>query len=777
MLMLKLGTRSSLKNKWEFVAITLVVGLPLALYIIAGSTSRSLNNVFKSYLVNCYGDVIAIGYIPLSVDHICSNMSILKDFTGYLVVPSYAVSSNGKTYPLLLGYTEAAYRNNTLLGGFKVPNLKPGEAVLLKGYSTFIKPGMRITVYPAITINKEVQFNLTIVGYAEGALPLPAGPVLFLSKKDGEKLLRAFGGYTVYSLVFKKKLSEKEAIKIANEIFKKAGGYIAFLFYSRKDLLFYPGQDVILSSESTLKFLSMSSWAIATVIVVIISLALIEKNLREIATIRSLGASTRELFVYLLSFWISRSLVGFIIALILGYLITEQVVTTMLAHPRLKVLKPFVHITLDPESIMLTFLMALTTALLATLASLMLLRKINLIEAMRFYGIKLFLKFESELPPSVLIALSEIKGLPWKGLGAILILALGSSAVLIPIQIARDLGGLRLPHYYDVELTILRIPKISLPLQFVLPQVQTIKGIKDLSIWLSNLYGSVNFKIMLSKGSKSIYVKGFTCVEALKGRCLDNTPPLLAGSYPHTAKEVAVSNLLAHTLNIKIGDVLNVRIDTLNRVIKEKVKVVGIYNWPLYPPSIIFSKSLLKGINIERYKTYVIFANVRGNPEILAEKLQNVFVTNAYAAASKTWNGFYTHELNNINHLESSLIMAMAISFSVVALSSLMYTFAEIVTRTKMFALLKSIGFDSNYFAKVMSIKWLVIALLSSILLPLVAYPLYELAWEVVSKVYLIPKEYSGIAFLLPFTVVPLIVVLAKAIHKSIKISKELNES
>ncbi len=777
MLMLKLGAKSSLKNKWEFVAIALVIGLPLALYIIAGSTSRTLNGVFKSYLVNCYGDVIAIGYIPLRVDQVCSNISILKDFTGYLVVPSYAVSSNGKTYPLLLGYTEAAYRNDTLLGGFKVPNLKPGEAVLLRGYSTFIKPGVKLTVYPAITINKEVRFNLTVVGYAEGALPLPAGPVLFLSKEDGKKLLNAFGGYTVYSLVFKKKVNEKEALKIAREIFERAGGYIAFLFYSKKDLLFYPGQDVILSSESVLKFLSISSWIIATIIVIIISLAIIEKNLREIATIRSLGASTRELFSYLLSFWVSRSLIGFTIALILGYLVTEQVITTMLAHPRLRVLKPFIHITLDPSSIMLTLIMSLTTALLATLASLLLLRKIKLMEAMRFYGIKLFLKFESELPPSVLIALSEIKGLPWKGLGAVLILALGSSAVLIPIQIAHDLEALKLPHYYDVELTVLRIPKISLPLEFVLPQVQSMKGIKDLSIWLANLYGSVNFKILLSKDSKSMYVKGFTCIEALKGSCLNNAPPLITGRYPRSAKEIAVSNLLAHVMNIRIGDEVNVRIDTLNRVIREKVKVVGIYDWPIYPPSIIFNKLLLKGVDLERYKTYVIFANVHGNADILAEKLQSVFVTNAYAAASKTWKGFYVHELNNINHLISSLIMAMAISFSVVALSSLMYTFAEIVTRTKIFALLKSIGFDSNYFAKVMSVKWLVIAFLSTLLLPLIAYPLYELAWGVVSKVYLIPKEYLWSAFLLPFTVVPLIVIVAKVIHKGIRVSKELNES
>ncbi len=777
MLMLKLGAKSSFKNKLEFIAMMAVIGLPLALYIIAGSTSSSLNNIFKSYLVNCYGDVIAIGYIPLDVDHICAHMSIVKDYTGYLVVPSYAIANNGKTYPLLLGYTEAAYRNNTMLGGFKVPPLKPGEAVLLRGYSSFIKVGMRLTVYPAITLNKEVKFNLTVVGYAEGALPLPAGPVLFLSKSDGKRLLEAFGGYTVYSLVFKKKLDEKEALQIARRIFKEAGGYIAFLFYSRKDILFYPGQDVILSSESSLKFLSISSWMIVTVIVIIIALVLIEKNLREIATIRSLGASTRDLFKYLLSFWLVRSFAGFTLALIIGYIITFQVVTTMLAHPRLQILKPFIHLTLDPKSVAMTFTMSLTTAILATIASLFLLRRLNLMEAMRFYGIKFFLKFESELPPSVMIAISEIKGLPWKSLGAILILALGSAAVLIPTQIAQDLGKLRIPQYYDVELTVLRIPKISLPLQFVLPQLTSIKGIKDITIWLSNLYGSVNFKIALSNGDKVVYVKGFTCIMALKGSCLNNIPPLIKGRYPKSSNEIMISNLLASILHVNVGDILSIKIDTLSHEIKEKVKVVGIYDWPLYPPSIIFEKGLLKGIDINEYKTYIIYANVNGNPNTIAEKLQNVFVSNAYAAASKTWEGFYRHELNNLNHLVTSLVMAMAISFSVVALSSLMYSFAEIVTRTKIFALLKSIGFDSNYFAKVVIVKWSSIALISIIILPLVIYPLYELGWNVIAQVYLIPKEYSSIAFLLPFTIVPFIVIMAKVIHKGLNVSKELKES
>ena len=773
MLMYKLGVKSSLAKKWEFVALALVIGLPLTLYIISGTTSSSLKDLFKSYLVNCYGDVIAIGYIPSTMDQVCANSSILKDYTGYLVVPSYAVS-NGKGYPLLLGYTEAAYRNDTLLGGFKAPPLKPGEAVLLRGYTSFIKPGMRVTVYPAITINEEVAFNLTIVGYAEGALPLPAGPVLFLSKADGKKLLEAFGGYTVYSLVFKKNMNEKEALEEAMKLFKEANAYIAFLFYSKKDLIFYPGQDVILGSENALKFMSVSSWTIATILILIISLVMIEKNLREVATIRSLGATGKELFQYLFSYWLARGLAGFVIALVLGTSISWSMISLMLSHPRLQPLKAFVKLNLDLPSALTALSMSIVTALLASIASLFMLKKIDLIEAMRFYGVKFVLKFESKLPPSALIAVSELRGLPWKAVGALLVLAIGSASVTVPIQLSRSIDLLKLPHYYDVELTVLKIPRISLPLSMVLEQLKDVKGVKDMSLWLTNLYGSVNFKMYVKKGEKGIYVKGYACMKPIKGSCFATAPPLIQGRYPKSWDEVAVSNLLAKELNLKIGDIISVKIHTLNLVIRGKVKVVGIYDWPMSPPSLIFNMNLLKGIDISHYKTFVILAKTEGSPEKVAKALQSIFVNNAYAAASKTWSGFYSDEKNNLRYLKASLVMSMAVGFSVVVISTLMYAFADMVTRTKIFALLKSIGFDSTAFTKVVVVKWLVLAALSTLLLPLVSYPLYESAIEALSSIYLLPKTFNISIYAIPFAIVPFVVPFIRIIYKGLNLSEEL---
>ena len=770
--MAKIGLKSAVKRKWETLAISLMLAFSLGLYVTSSILKSSLLPLFSNYLRMSYGDIIVLGYIPYYADALFSNASFVKDFTGYAVVPSYGYYHN-QTIPLLLGFTEAAYRNNTLLGGFKAPPLKPGQAVLLRESASFLKPNMELKVYPMVTIRPVKPFKEKIVGYAEGGLPLPAGPVLFLNKDDGEELVKEFGGYTVYSVILRDDLTRKAALRKTMDLLKEAGAYVALTFYTKKDLLFYPGEDVILETSNVLKFLSNITWIVVTAIIIIVAILYVERNVREIAGLRALGASSWDMAQYLLSLWGSRALLGTALAFLIGYAIAVQAINAALSHPRLQPLKAFVHISTNSADVGYVVAMALVTVVLTVLVSLLVIARMNVAEAMRFYGLKVKLDVESFLPFNAMIAVSEVRSVLWRSLAGMVLLSLTLSLIVIPYTLGNSLRSIEYPKSFDVSVTFLRIPKISPPVPFLIEQLRDVNGTKSLSIWVENLYGSVNFKSFIRHDGKWIPVYAMSCVEALKGKCTDVGPRLIKGKYP-SGNEIAVSNLLANELGLEPNQTLKIMIQSHNVTRVYEVKVSGIVADPVFPPTIILPRSLLPK---KLYNVMVVYA-LTDNETAVAKELQGIMIGNAYAAASLTWKSYYSNLLTNLNFVARSVTMTTFISLSIIVLAVLTFTFSDTVIKSKFLATLKALGSTTRDYYITSLTRWLIIAVLASLLTPVVSYAASAWGVRVLSEVYLVKVPRLGAWMLiLPLLTPPVLALVDSLWFKRIEVSSHIKES
>ncbi|ALU12454.1 hypothetical protein EYM_03960 [Ignicoccus islandicus DSM 13165] len=773
-LITKSALRSSVKSKLEFLSIVFMIAVSISLYVASQMTYESVVDLFRNYVRTTYGDILVVGYVPSIVDEIVKESKFVRDFTGFVVVPAYATDSQGIERPVLLGYTEAAYRNDTLLGGFKAIKLKEGQALLLREGSDGLSIGMKLTAYPTISINEESIFNLTIVGYVEGGLPLPAGPVLFLSKSDGKKLLEVVGGYTVYSVVRKDGISDNEVLTELIEIIKNAGGYVGFVFDTNKDLKFYPGQGVLNETVIGLKFISLTSWIVVTIVLVIFSIMYIEKNVKEVATLRSIGGAATELSKYIIALWGSRLLSGLILGILISYLLTKVIIASALSHPRLQPFQDFVKVRLPPMTIVETIILSLTTLLLIWISSLVAVYKMRLIDALTFYGIKLRIKGESRLPFFMIVGLSEIRTLPWRNIAAIILLSLGIALISLPFTLSSSLLSFNESKSFDVKVIMMIIPKISPSLSYFLSNADWSKA-NEVSIWVESLYGSVNIKAQLIEGNKKVPIYATSCLLPFKGKCIDFIS-IVKGRMLKYPNETIVSTLFSYRYNVRVGDEIAVSLTTKGT--KERVislKVVGIYNSKEFPPTIILHPALLPPI--DSFSVFTILIKTK-YPEELSNYIRSFLVSNAYAAVSMTWDEYEREMMRDLTFVADSIKTTVLSSYIITTLAVATFAISDLSVRRKIWMLLKSLGMTSVDLSLAFLFRWAVIGALS---IP-ISYILLT-KWttdgvEMLSQVYFIDKMKIDCSFIIVGMLAPLaIFVVSLAYFKKYRSVEELRNA
>jgi len=761
--LIKAALRSVTRNKVEFLALTLLIAFSLSLYITASITFVSADKLFSNYLRESYGDILIVGYIPQEFDTVVNSLSWIKDHTGFAVVPAYGIikGDSKELIPILLGYTEAAYRNNTLLGGFKAKGLRSGEALLLRQGALFLKPGMELMVYTTINpTGPPLNFNLTIIGYAEGGLPLPAGPVLFLSKTDGEKLVDSFGGYTVYSIILKNDSNIRKKAFMLETLVRKIGGYVGFTFISKEDLLFYPGQSIILESTNALKFMSLVSWFVATIIIIILSIVYIEKNVREIGTLEAIGAEKWSLAKYLTTVWGVKLYSGFILSIIIGYLVAVYALNTVLSHPRLVPLRNFLEIIVPLGDVFFMFALATATLFLSVTVSILALRKMRLIEALNFYGLRLHIKAESSLPFTIMLAFSELRSVVWRALAAMVILSLTTTLLTLPYSIGDSLGSVSTSKSFDVKVTFLIIPRISPPLNYALHLIENM-NVKDLSLWFENLYGSVGMTTFLVKNDVKEPVYAYSCLKVFKGSCKDTFYRFIEGKWP-SKNEVAISLLLSKSLNIKVGDkIMLIRI-IKGKLYENKVRVSGIYDSTIFPPSVLLPRDMVP--QVSKLKVFVIRA-LTNDPEAMAMKFQGKLISNGYAAISTTWKNYLNELRGSLRYISKSIKDTILNSFMVVVLGSLAFALSDASTRKKLLALLRTIGLTTTDYSLTILTRWYVLAVISVPLTMFAIWSLTNLGDRLLSRVYLIQYIYIPLWFLEILFILPLLIGAVTALY------------
>ncbi len=707
-LITKSGVHSSYKSKLEFLSIVLMIAVSVALYVSSQISYASVSSLFKHYVHSTYGDVLIVGYVPSIVDELMRQFKVVKDFTGFVVVPAYGVDSRGHVRPVLLGYTEAAYRNNTLLGGFKASNLKEGYSLLLREGSDDLHVGMRIEVYPTIALNGQAVFNLTIVGYVEGGLPLPAGPVIFLSKEDGKRLLESVGGYTVYSVVLKNGVNIEKALHEITRLIKEAGGYIGFTFVTKRDLRFYPGQGIIMETVNGIEFVSLLSWSVITVMLLIFSIMYIEKNVREIATFRSIGATVSELSKYVAALWGTRLLIGVILGIAVGAALSKLVIASALSNPRLQPFQNFVKLVIPMQTFSIPILLSALTLALILLVSIVASYRIKLVEALTFYGIKFRLREESRLPFFLIIAISELRTLPWRNLAAIVLLSLGVALIALPFTLSSSLHSFHEEKMYDVKTIMMIIPHISPSLNYFLKNVNW-SDAKEVAVWIESLYGSVNMRVDLVRG-KDVPVYAISCVLPIKGRCVDFLH-LVKGRWIKLPNETVVSSLFAYKYNVKVGDEILIKLRIKENVEKIlKLRVVGIFDSREYPPTLVLSPKLLPPVN--EFKVFTILVKT-DHPIKMSNYLRSFLVSNAYAAVSMTWEEHVKELAHNLSFVAESLKTTALSSYAITTLGILSFVTSDLSVRRKIWMIFRSLGLTSLDMSLALFFRWLVIAILS----------------------------------------------------------------
>ncbi len=713
MLILKLAFKELKRRKIETLVIILLMTIASTLYMGISALNYSIDRMVKSYTRDCYGDVLLLGYIPLTTDTLIRGNWVIEK-AGFAIIPSVGTSGN-KTYPLLLAYSNSIYQPNVTLGGIKAKPIAKGEALLVMEGRGPLRIGMTLTVRPLITFEEIKPFKVKIVGTVLGGLPLPAGPVLILSPKDGERLLEAFGGYTVY--IVKSKLNKEETIRKLINAVKEAGGFVGFIFTSDK-LYFYPGKDALLLSANTIKSISMWAWIMSTVVILLIAVSTIERNVREMALLKVLGTDSKQVLRYLIYVWGARGLAALIVSMLASWYFTNLALQAVLNYPKFEMYKEFLRVTMDVNALAVGSLMIIITSILAILLSFIILKRMNVVEAIYFYGMKLRLVIRGKL--ALAYALSYVRSYPIRALTATLAFSLAISVVMMPLSVIYSLGNLHVEPK-GVTTIVLRIPIIS-------PGVDTLwnlarKDLRNPSLWYENLYGSTGFVAKVN--GKPIIVD--VC---LRGACWREYTP--------KGDKVAVTSLFAHIFNVKVGDKIRLSIITTEGK-KEKLTVtVGyIKNEPIYPPKILVNYSQFKLLGLAMRHVFVIKGE--GN----ALKIQRDLIESLYAAVSKSAKEMKTELKEKIALLTRMMVGVIGVTALLFSLSIPSFVVADESTRARLLKQLKLLGFDSITIFKSALMKWSVITIPALLLYLLVFKDLIEVTLiEKIREVYLVTPSF-----------------------------------
>ncbi len=727
MLILKLAIKELKRRKVETLVIVLLMTIASTLYMGISTLNYSIDEMVRNYARDCYGDVLILGYIPLATDSLVRGNWVIEK-AGFAIIPSVG-STSKETYPLLLAYSRAIYQRNITLGGIKAKPIARGEALLVKEGKGPLKVGMTLTVRPLITFEEIQPFKVRIVGTVLGGLPLPAGPVLILSPKDGERLLEAFGGYTVY--IVKSKLNKEETIKRLVSAVKEAGGFVGFIFTSDK-LYFYPGKDASLLSANTIKSISTWVWIMSTIIILLIAVSTIERNVREMALLKVLGTDSKQTLRYLLYVWGLRGFFAFVISVLLSWYFANLALQVVLNYPKFEMYKEFMKIALDMNAMAIGALMIAITSILAILLSFAILRKMNVVEAIYFYGMKLRLIIKGNL--ALAYALSYLRSYPVRALTAILAFSLAISVVMMPLSVIDSLSTLHI-NVKGVTTIVLRIPIIS-------PGVETLwniakKDLRNPSLWYENLYGSTGFVARVN--GKPVMVD--VC---LRGACWSDFVP--------KGDKIMVSSLFAHVFGVKVGDKIKLTIKTTEGKEKTFTFTVGyIKDDPLYPPRIMVSYFQVKSIGFTLRHVFVIKGE--GN----ALRIQRDLIESLYAAVSKSASELKSELREKIGLLSQMMVGVIGITALLFSLSIPSFVVADESTRARLLKQLKLLGFDSLTIMKASLVKWTTITIPALLLYLLILKNLIEITLiERIREVYLVTPKFPD-AFALILALIALV--------------------
>ena len=310
-MLVRAGLRALARRKLETIAIVVLVAVSVAGFL----TIRMAASYARMLAGNAWAD--EVGNIVVVVDGIVDNNSIAGLLRGLPV----------DRFKLLEVVWTVGYYNGTPVSLVIVYNPGPsypfsytpalnasGDRVL------FYRPGSKLAAHKgsAILIGSAGEKSVIVAGVGDGVAVIGTGELVVFADKE---LVREVGSSaknieSILSIVLKPGMDVEEAKEAIVGRLREAGYRVVSVFATTEEN--NPARRPMEGVAKALETLTLAGQAVALLLIAFTSLLAVERNIREVGVLESLGASRLQVAVFYSSHNIVRGLAGAVAGLLLS---------------------------------------------------------------------------------------------------------------------------------------------------------------------------------------------------------------------------------------------------------------------------------------------------------------------------------------------------------------------------------------------------------------------------------------------------------------------------
>jgi len=700
------GVRIIWRKKVETISITFLIIVIVVSYgslvVLADNMSEHAYRQFRGTL----GDVAVFGLFPENITTYFNDLSSIKSVTPLYVWygtlayedEKFLVSIADRRYVdrLAVFQLEGEYPSNMTEAIFYI-SITGGP--IIEESPLDIGENVSLLYFPPKGFANVV--NLKVVGVARGFAHIGGmESALIVSSELMDKIL----GDTVTGvsiLLYDEDIDKIESIaKDVDQIVDQNDFTTFFKFVNKKER---NPIVVLLESASTILTIPISVVLfLVPVLVASAGSALVIREVKIVATLKSIGMNTFDIFKYYGFPWLIRGLVGLSIGLAIlpniseyiyrEFIVRDSEIADILINTLGFIVRPETLLTLSWYIIALVFLGILIPWFIAY--------KVNIVKAISSTGLY------SISPPyrrfmglvSLRVFIRDVVSRPWKLIGILLSISILWGALAALNMEAAGLNDVQYIYeekmVFDTSLTIsstsFRILDDLIDISNnLMSQDEDVKGyvILDRRITI-NLFG------LNEVGQLITYVGGDPSIAF----------PLVKGDFPSGYREVVISKNLAAFKGLDIGDVIEVYVD--EEVFR--LKVVGIsYSrlsngyYLLVEPN---QYAIMLHIDPDEVgkREQVIYVDVVDgvDPDLFSQEIKNLYEGRYPVSVEYTTKNDLMNQLQLINNfilgLNNGIIFAIFIA-SIISLSSIYLVDSE--AKTKELSIMKALGYSDSLIA------------------------------------------------------------------------------
>jgi ABC-type antimicrobial peptide transport system permease subunit len=771
--LLKSTLRLITKRKGETILLIILGALAVGFLVGVEVDSRNFQVYITNSMTDTLGHISFFGKFNETIPKELSGMNGVRDVKLYYWIRGYTIQSDGTKKPIVL--LDSNILNNLLIETTTKPK---GTHVLL--YKTIsgsqpstgsisIPSQLNVTVYNA-TNHTWVTLHMQVVSTAKG-LPQFSGSSTIVLVVDHNYLQSLANHRPTWLAVWLSNTSDQyidqEAKKLRRTL--EINGYAV-----AGEWINHPQHNPAVEIIKSLTNYFIPYIIAAVILVAVLSAAggaaVIGSSTRHIAVIRSLGASKWEVFTVYLVPWILRILGASLLGALVGPFIGKLILKIAMKGDTeiLDILYKAYGYQLPLDVIAIYTLIAFLIALAGSLVPGILASRVNLRDALVFYGLKTGRALKVKAGITVLnMSARNLFSKPWKLAGLVLAVTIvwgvASGAYASILSITQENENYWNSMDYDSVIYLM-------PAAY---QVNPDYAKADRVISGTGKIQSIQ-EVATSTGEYLPRLAKYICVSTIiKGEPISYKP--LKGRMPSNPGEVAVSKTLIHVLHKKIGDQITVK--AWNSTM-ENLRIVGVipdkcnsYVILLTPEG--FTKTT--GVNLT-WGPRILY--VKYNPGVNPEETTRLIVAELNKIPSITAEGETKAQLIKENNQSWQVFTGITMGFTLISLITgvgVVAALAAIDTseRRREISVMQALGITPRSITLLGTLEIAIATILSIPLISITGYLITKASLNLATgAIGYIPPHYPAKALIGPPALTAYLVTLfiaALVIHRYIK--------